>query len=145
MKIPWADWSFGDFKAESAGSDILGNSLESLDDVIEKNKGRVLYLCCICSNEKDSDHNYVVTRFWNQYRDKPYQSEDDIRNRYGKKMKYSVTPKEFRILNIDSTAYQILKEKPFAQGRNSNGKERKPKLKVSKDMIDALTIYAKKL
>ena len=87
----------------------------------------------------------MVTRFWNQYRDKPYQSEDDIRNRYGKKMKYSVTPKEFRILNIDSTAYQILKEKPFAQGRNSNGKERKPKLKVSKGMIDALTIYAKKL
>ena len=145
LVLPQKPWTYGDLKAESIDSDILGNSLESLEKVITEHGGRVLYFCCLCNSEKDSAHEYKVTKFWNQYRDNPYESEEEMADRYGKKMKYSVTPKEFRILNIDKTAFDILKEKPFNQGVNSNGKARKPKLKVTKGLIDALTVYIEQL
>lgn len=145
LVLPKEKWGYGDLKAETIGSDILGNSFESLEKVINEHGGRVLYFCCLYVAEKDSSHGYQVTKFWNTHRDRPYTSEEEIENRYGKKMKYSVTPKEFRILNIDKTALEILKTKPFNQGRNSDGKERKPKLKVSKGFIEALTIHIEHL
>ena len=147
LVLPQEPWTYGDLKMESRNSDILGNSLESLEKVITEHGGRVLYFCCFCDSEKDSTHDYKVTKFWNENRkDKDrYKSEEEIANGYGKRMKYSVTPKEFRVLSIDKTAFDILKAKPFNQGVNSDGKKRKPKLKVAKGLIDALTVYAKQL
>ena len=93
-------------------------------------------------SEKDSQHGYQVTRYWNTLRDEPYTTEEDIRNRYGKQMKFSVTPKRLVVLKIDGIIYDILKQNPFHQGLNSDGNERKPKLKVDKDMIEALSVFS---
>ena len=64
---------------------------------------------------------------------------------YGKRMKYSVKPQLLCVLKIDEIIYEILKKNPFAQGVNSDGNDRKPKLKVQKDMINALTIYSQQI
>ena len=137
------DWTYGDLKADQIEHDILGNSFETLDTVIKDNDGTVYYICCLYRAEKDSEHGYKVTRFWNSLRDEPYTDENDIRNRYGKRMKFAVEPKRFCVIKLDSITYNILKKNPFAQGLNSDGNERKPKLKVSKDMITALSVYSK--
>ena len=142
VKFPKFEWTYGDLKADQINHDILGNSFESLDAVIKDNNGIVYYICCLYKAEKDSDHNYQVTRYWNTLRDEPYTSEEDIKSRYGKRMKYSVTPKKLCVLKIDSLTYELLKKNPFAQGVNSDGNERKPKLKVNKDMITALSIFS---
>ena len=60
-------------------------------------------------------------------------------------MKYSVKPQLLCVLKIDEIIYEILKKNPFSQGVNSDGNERKPKLKVQKDMINALTIYSQQI
>ena len=69
----------------------------------------------------------------------------ELKERYGKRMKYSVKPQLLCVLKIDEIIYEILKKNPFSQGVNSDGNERKPKLKVQKDMINALTIYSQQI
>ena len=142
IKFTDKDWVYGDLKADQIGHDIQGNAFEPLDKVIKEHDGVVYYVCCLFKSEKDSQHGYQVTRFWNTLRDEPYTSEDDIRNRYGKQMKFSITPKRICVLKIDAIIYDILKRNPFTQGLNSDGNERKPKLKVDKDMIEALTVFS---
>lgn len=138
-------WIYGDFKAENIESDILGNALDTFAKVIEENNGIVYYVCCFCEIVKDSTTNYDVTRYWNSLRDKPYETEDEIKNRYGRKMKSIARPKQISILKIDKVVLNILKQNPFHQGKNSNNNSRKSKLKVTKDLINALTVYQKKL
>ena len=136
------DWTFGDLKAEQIDEDILGNAYDSFDNVIKEHNGVVYYVVCLIESEKDSQHDYQVTRYWNTLRDDPYTTEEEMRERIGKTMKYSVSPKKLCVLKIDKVAYEILKKTPFAQGINSNGKARPPKLKVKKDMIDALSVFS---
>ena len=147
LKFKNHDWVYGDLKADQIKHDILGNSLECLDTVIRDNKGIVYYICCLYKAEKDSDHNYEVSKYWNNLRDedKRYSSEEELKNRYGKRMKYSVKPEMLCVLKIDSIMYEILRKNPFNQGLNSNGQDRKPKLKVTKDMINALSVYSEQI
>ncbi len=144
LKLKNYDWIYGDLKGDQIQHDILGNSLDCLDTVIRNNHGIVYYICCLYKAEKDSDHNYIVTKYWNDLRDedKKYTSFDEIKNGYGKRMKFSVKPEVLCILKIDPIMYEILRKNPFNQGVNSDGNDRKPKLKVTKDMISALSVYS---
>ena len=136
-------WIFGDLKADKDGDDILGNKFSSFDIVITEHNGRVLYIVLRYSSELDKKHGYKTTIFWNDFRDEErrYTTLEELKSGYGFRMKYSITPKSIRIISIDKTAYEILKTDPFRQGRNSNGQEREPKLRINKDMVDALSIY----
>lgn len=137
------NWIYGDLKADKEGGDILGNKFSSFDIVITEHNGRVLYIVLRYKSELDKNHGYKTTIFWNELRDeeKRYATLQEIKDGYGVRMKYSVTPQSIRIISIDKTAYEILKMDPFRQGRNSNGQEREPKLRINKDMVDALSIY----
>ena len=140
LKFPDRSWAYGDLKTSNIEDNIIGNAMTAFEKVMN-NDGCVYYICCLFTPEKDSKHNYVVTKFWNQLRDHPYETEEEIANGYGKKMKYSVTFKKMYVLKIDKCAYEILKNSPFKQGRNSNGKPRKPKLKIKKDEIEAFSVF----
>ena len=147
LKFANDEWTYGDLKADQINHDILGNSLECLDAVIKDNNGIVYYICCLYKAEKDSSHGYEVTKYWDKLRGGEYAANGykDMADRYGKKMKYSVEPRTLCVLKIDQITYEILKKNPFAQGVNSDGKDRKPKLKVQKDMITALSIYSQNI
>jgi hypothetical protein len=148
IKFTDSEWTFGDLKADQINHDILGNSFECLDTVIKDNHGTVYYICCLYKAEKDSDHHCEVSKYWNDYvreESKRYATEEELKERYGKRMKYSVKPQLLCVLKIDEIIYEILKKNPFAQGVNSDGNDRKPKLKVQKDMINALTIYSQQI
>lgn len=148
LKFTDYDWVFGDLKADQIDHDILGNSFESLDNVIKNNHGIVYYICCLYKAEKDEKHQYTVTKYWNDFirdPDKRYKTFKDLKEGYGKRMKYSVKPELLCILKLDEINYEILKQSPFMQGNNSDGQPRKPKLKVIKDMIEVLSIYSQKL
>ena len=129
-----------DSKADKIGGSILGNDLLTIEKVVVRNKGTVFYLCCFFTDEKDSKHDYVVTKYWNQYRKDPYKTEKEIIQGFGRIMKYSVHPKKLAVIKIDETAYDILKNRPFRQGVNSNGKQRKEKLQISDKEIEAFTV-----
>lgn len=148
VKFKNEKWIFGDLKADQINHDILGNSLECLDKVIKENHGTVYYICCLYKSEKDSEHGYAVTKYWNDNvrdEDKRYSNDDEVKNGYGRRMKFLVKPQQICVLKIDEVMYEILKKDPFNQGVNSDGKDRKPKLKVKKDMIKALTIFSEQI
>ncbi len=140
LKFPKIPWGYGDLKADKLDETILGNSFDSFDKVIDEHSGTVYYIVCRYKAESDKDHNYRVTKYWNQFRGDPYTTEEEIKKGYGTRMKYSVEPKEVRILSIDKTAYDILKKNPMRQGINSNGKARQPKLKIDKNLVEDLTV-----
>lgn len=130
-----------DLKTHSSGDSIMGNAIESFEKVVEDHDGRVYYLCLDLKAEKDSDHGYVATKFWNTLRDHPETDEEKLINESGKNFKYSVEVVGICLLSINRISFEILKQKPFNQGHNSDGKPRKPKVNVAKKYIDDLTIY----
>ena len=140
-------WLFGDLKADEINSDIIGNKFNSFEKVIVEHNGQVYYICALCECEKDSDHDYEVTKYWNELRDedKQYKNIEEIKTGYGSKMKHSLKIKEFNILKIDNTMYEILKLKPYKQGKNSDGKPREPKLKITKDLISNMSVCSFRL
>lgn len=135
---------YGDLKADKAGEGVLGNSLESFDKVMQDN-GKVLYICIQYIAEMDKNHDYETTKFWNALRDNPYTDLEEIKTGYGRKMIHSLKLTELRIISIDKMSLDILKEHPFKQGHNSDGKARKPKIKLTKEDVEQLTIYLKKI
>jgi hypothetical protein len=145
--FPKKEWTFGDLKSDKADDDILGNKFQSFDIVLEQNNGIVYYIVLQYESELDKKHGYKTTLFWNQYRDKErqYKTMEEIKTGYGIRMKYSVKPKEIKVLSINKTAYEILKQDPFHQGKNSDGKCREDKLRVNKDMVEALCVYSQTL
>ncbi len=145
LVFPSKPWTYGDIKADQENEDVLGNNFESFENVVVRHGGVVYYICVFYKAEKDSDHDYVVSKFWNSLRDadKAYSDFETLKERAGKAMKYSVKLKTVDVLKIDRNIYEILKENPFHQGVNSDGKARAPKLKIKKEMISALSIYTK--
>ena len=136
------NWVYGDLKADSEADSIQGNDIETIKRVVKDNNGLVYYICCRYKFEKDSQHGYRVTKYWNSLRDekKQYKTVSQLESRFGKTMKYSVKPKYLCVLKIDSVAFDILKQNPRKQGHNSNGKPRPDKIQIFKDKVDALSV-----
>ncbi len=135
-------WIYGDLKADRANEDILGNKFETFDKVINDHNGVVYYICVRYKAEKDTEHNYVTTEIWNAQRDKDkqYKTSEEIK-KAARSMPYSVEIEEINILRIDKSNYGELKKDPFFQGHNPNGRPRKPKLKVKKNLIAQYTVW----
>jgi hypothetical protein len=147
LRFPKIDWFFGDLKTDNIDNDVLGNDEKTLDIVIEQHQGKIWYVALRFSKEKDSDHNFEVTKLWDSLRGGKYAASGykDISDRYGKKMKYSITIKSAQILNIDESTYEILKQHPFNQGKNSDEHPRYPKIKINDEIAEAITIYQRKI
>lgn len=127
--------SYGDLKAHSDKSrGIQGNDWDTILNIInsKESNNHVYYIVCEHSTQKDSNHNYRVTQFWNQVQNK--------RNlmSYSSRMKYSIELKKMYILDINSENKEYLTM--FKQGVNSNGKLRAPKIMIEQDNISHFII-----
>ena len=123
---------FGDLKAHSNHSPgVQGNDWDTVKRLVN-NGQHIYYIICEHSTEKDSNHNYVVTEFWNKAKNK-----DDLRS-YSDKMKYSVSLKKAYILDINKNNFSYLSK--YKQGLNSNGKPRPPKIMIKEKEYDHFVI-----
>lgn len=129
--------TYGDLKAHSDNSrGIQGNDWDTVFATIEKH-GRIFYIVCEHSTVKDSDCEYVVTRFWNTV-----QHKEDLMS-YHKRMKNSVTLRKVYILEINANNCGYLTM--FKQGINSNGDLRAPKIMVEHDNLSHFVVAEKAL
>lgn len=135
---------FGDLKMHSIDGNILGNKLETIQKVLNVN-GRIWYITGSFTAAKDKESGYVVTEHWrhlkeefNETCESQYNMKSVKEGSYGNKMKKSVDVKEFHILDITSDKISFIKQ--YDQGKNSNGKERLPKITISKNDIEHLSI-----
>lgn len=144
LKMNIIDNFYGDLKMHSIDGNIQGNKLETIQKVLSVN-GRIWYITGSFTAVKDKEHGYVVTEHWrhlkeefNETCDSQYNMKSVKEGSYGNKMKQSVEVKEFHILDITSDKISFIKQ--YDQGKNSNGKERLPKITISKGDIEHLSI-----
>lgn len=123
---------YGDLKAHSSSSKaIQGNDYETIMDLIENQS--IYYVVCNHDTEKDKDYNYEVTEYWNKA-----QNKENLHS-YGDKMKHSVKLTSYYILEINKYNKKYLQI--FKQGKNSNGKEREPKIMIPDKNIGNFLVH----
>ena len=123
---------YGDLKTHSLNSNaIQGNDYNTIMDLIEKQS--VYYIVCSHETEKDKNHGFVVTEFWNRA-----QNKTDLHS-YGNKMKYSVKITKYYILEINKYNKKYLEI--FKQGKNSDGKSREPKIMIPDKYIENFLVH----
>lgn len=133
LDLNFNDEYLGDLKAHSNDSGaILGNDTENVNKALEL-YGKLWYIVFNHNTEKDDKYDFEVTKFWNST-----QKKQDLMS-YHKKMKNNIIFTDFKILEINNYNKQHLSA--FNQGKNSNQKERKPKIKISNKVINNLLIY----
>jgi hypothetical protein len=125
--------SFGDLKMHSKTSaGVLGNDKETIDKLLMN--GKVYYIVCNHETVMDKDNGNVVAKYWNSSLGK-----DDLMS-YSEKMKYSIKIKSFYILEINK--FNCCYLEIFNQGKNSDGKSRKPKISINYKNIDNFLIHS---
>lgn len=123
---------YGDLKAHSIESGgIQGNDYATIMKLL-KNQS-IYYIVANHETEKDSNHNYEITKFWNQK-----QNKKDLMS-YGGKMKYSVKIKSYYILELNKYNKKYIDI--FYQGKNSDGSPRNPKISISMKKIDNFLVH----
>ena len=129
LYFPMID-SYGDLKAHSEESrGIQGNDWNTVWNIItgQNENSHIYYIVCEHSTEKDSLHDYEVTKYWNTA-----QGKSNLMS-YHKRMKNSVSLKRVYILDINNSNKEYLSQ--FKQGINSNGKPREPKIMIDQDNL----------
>ncbi len=123
---------YGDLKAHSNDSPgIQGNDWDTIMSLVSDQS--IYYIICNHNTEKDKNHNYEVTMFWNTLLEK-----DDLMS-YSSRMKNSVELTSYLILEINrfNSCYLDV----FNQGHNSDGNSRAPKISIKKQNISNFLIH----
>ena len=123
----------GDLKAHSANSNILGNDAQAIDQALSLYQ-KVWYVVVTHDTQKDSEYDFVTTRFWNRVKPKK-----DKPMSYSTRMKFGVSLSHLKILEINAHNRQYLAD--FKQGLNSNGKARPTKISIPHKSINNFLIY----
>lgn len=139
---------FGDLKAHTIGTDLLGNDKATVQDAIN-NYGKIWYIAFSHYTEKDQNHDGIVTNFWNIELNKRQQktSKGKIKklNSYISRMKNSVELNNFTVLEVNKFNAKYLSD--FQQGKNSNNQSRSTKISIKAINLknDNFVIYRQKL
>lgn len=131
LKFPQLGF-YGDLKAHSINAGgIQGNDYNTIMKLLESQN--IYYVVANHETEKDKDHGYVVTRYWNTA-----QKKDDLMS-YSSKMKYGVKIKSYYILEFNKYNKQYIDI--YYQGRNSDGHPRNPKISISMKNISNFLVH----
>lgn len=131
LKFPQLGF-YGDLKAHSISSGgIEGNDYETIMSLLEDQS--IYYVVANHETEKDKDHGYVVTKYWNKS-----QNKDNLMS-YSGKMKYGVKIKSYYVLELNKYNKKYIDI--FYQGKNSDGKPRNPKISISSKNINNFLVH----
>lgn len=133
LRFPYENWFYGDMKSDAQKKDVQGNLKENIDFLVLEKGGRLWYVALDFTPEKDSEHGYVTTKWWNQKLGKL----DNLMS-YSKRMKYAIKIHKMDIYEITRSTIPYLgvyRPSPCA------GKDRKPKYKIPNKMKEFLRIY----
>lgn len=131
LKFPQLGY-YGDLKAHSINSSgIQGNDYTTVMDLLENQS--IYYIVANHDTEKDKDHNYVVTTFWNKQ-----QNKSNLMS-YANKMKYSVKIKSYYVLELNKYNKKYIGI--YHQGKNSDGNPRNPKINISMKNINNFLVH----
>ncbi len=123
---------YGDIKADDAQKNIQGNKKSNIDFLIKEQKGRLWYIVFEFTPDKDSNHQFVTTKWWNTKLQK--------RNllSYSTRMKFSIVFENMNVYEINSNTLKYLKEYSVSP---CQGKSREVKYKIPNKIKKFLKIY----
>lgn len=131
LKFPQIGY-YGDLKAHSTNSSgIQGNDYTTIMNLLETQS--IYYIVANHDTEKDKDHNYVVTKYWNKQ-----QNKSNLMS-YANKMKYSVKIKSYYVLELNKYNKKYIDI--YHQGKNSDGSPRNPKISISMKNINNFLVH----
>lgn len=133
LRFPYREWFYGDVKSDDISKDVQGNLKESIDFLVKEKGGRLWYIAIEFTPEKDSDHNFETTKWWNAQLGKL-----DRLMSYSKRMKYSIEINRMEIFEITIDSLRYLKEYSVSP---CAGRPRKLKYKIPNKMKEFLRIY----
>ncbi len=135
---------FGDLKAHTISTNILGNDKQTVIEAI-RDYEKIWYVAFSHYTIKDVDCDGSVTKFWNAALNNRNSDINKKSDSYLSRMKHSVKLNDFVILEIDNYNKKHLSD--FKQGRNSNNNSRNTKISIKKADIenDNFAIYRQKL
>lgn len=133
LRFPYREWFYGDVKSDDVSKDVQGNLKESIDFLVKEKGGRLWYIAIEFTPEKDSDHGYETTKWWNTQLGKL-----DRLMSYSTRMKYSIEINRMEIFEITIDTLRYLKEYAVSP---CAGKPRKLKYKIPNKMKEFLRIY----
>ena len=123
---------YGDLKAHSSNSSaIQGNDYETIMKLLDNQV--IYYVVANHDTEKDKDHGYVTTKYWNEE-----QNKDNIMS-YSEKMKYSVHLNSYYVLELNKYNKKYIDV--YNQGKNSDGHPRNPKISISMKNINNFIVH----
>lgn len=137
LKFPLIENFYGDLKSDNISAGIQGNDYETVHDII-KNGGTIWYVLMEFDPKLDKYYESEVQKFWYKYLRKD--SKKTTEKSYIERMKHEIVIKEYKILNINKFTWKYVSI--YNQGKNSNGKERKPKISIPKKFVDIMQIYS---
>ncbi len=133
LKFPYAEWFYGDVKSDAHKKSIQGNLKSNVDFLVTEKSGRLWYVALDFTPEKDADHGYETTLWWNRQlgkTDKPMS--------YAKRMKYSIHVNRMDVYEITQDTIPFLK---VYTPSPCSGKDRRPKYRIPDKMKEYLRIY----
>lgn len=133
LRFPYREWFYGDVKSDDISKDVQGNLKESIDFLIKEKGGRLWYIAIEFTPEKDSDHGFKTTKWWNTQLGKL-----DRLMSYSTRMKYSIAINKMEIFEITIDTLPYLKEYAVSP---CDGKPRRLKYKIPNKMKEFLRIY----
>ena len=133
LRFPYREWFYGDVKSDDVKKDVQGNKKENVDFLVKEKGGRLWYLTIEFTPEKDSNHDYVTTKWWNTQLGKT-----DRLMSYSSRMKYSIQIERMEIFEINTISISYLKEYLVSP---CNGKPRRLKYKIPNKVKQFLRIY----
>ena len=93
----------------------------------------IYYVVANHDTEKDSEHGFKVTKYWNGM-----QNKENLMS-YSNKMKYEIKIKSYYILELNKYNKKYIDV--FYQGKNSDGKPRKPKISINIKNINNFLVH----
>lgn len=133
LRFQYEEWFYGDMKSDANKKDVQGNLKQNIDFLVLEKGGRLWYIALDFTPEKDSDHDYVTTKWWNNKLGK-----FDKLMSYGSRMKYAIQIHKMDIYEITKNTIPYL---GIYQPSPCDGKERRPKYKIPNKMKEFLRIY----
>lgn len=133
LRFPYRKWFYGDVKSDAKDKDVQGNVKDNVDILVQQNNGRLWYIAIDFTPDRDANHGYTTTLWWNKRlgkTDKPMS--------YCKRMKYAITINRMDVYEITTNTIRFLDiytPSPCA------GKDRRPKYKIPSGMKEYLRIY----
>ena len=133
LRFPHCEWFYGDVKSDAENRDVQGNLKDSVDFLVLEKGGRLWYVAIAFVPDKDSEHDFVTTLWWNKQLGK-----NDRPMSYSTRMKYAIDVTRMDVYEITKATIPYLaiyKPSPCA------GKDRRPKYKIPPRMKEFLRIY----